>query len=144
MTWKYETRSLSEIYRLMAEDEHIHPDFEELQVIANKAYKVAKVFEEKGMCDELIIKYLNNELECDALCELGLTTSVLYPSDVSVEDRIYSYSHNQWMNSLHRTKLQWTWKETNINLEDTQSNKLQRLLNSYKELQQLALSYDYE
>jgi hypothetical protein len=134
---------LSEIYRMLDDDNHIHPDFNILKVIARKAYEVAKVFEENGMNDELIVKYLNNELHCDALCEFGLTTSVLYPNEVPINDRIYSCSHNQWMNSLNRTKLQWTWKEHDILLEDTQKVKLQNLVNSYKKLQQLALSYKY-
>lgn len=146
MSWKYEIRTLSEIYRLI-EQGNSHPDYDTLKLIAKKAYKVAQLFEEKGMNEELIIKYLNNQLPCDALCEFGLITSVLYPSDVPIIDRIHSYSHNQWLNSLNRTKLKWTWKRTNetdIDLEETQEVKIKNLLDNYNELQKLALSYDIE
>jgi hypothetical protein len=129
---------------MLDEDNHIHPDFDILKVIAKKAYEVAKVFEEKGMNEELIIKYLNNQLPCDALCEFGLTTSVLCPDEVPIADRIYSCSHKEWLNSLNRTKLQWTWKQTDIELEETQGVKLKKVLDNYKKLQQLALSYKYE
>jgi hypothetical protein len=135
--------SLSEIYRMLNDDNHIHPDLNILKVIARKAYEVAKFFDENGMNDEFIMKYLNNELQFDALCEFGLTTSVLHPTEVAIEDRIYSCSHNQWLNSLNRTKLQWTWKQADMELEETQKVKLQNLVNSYKKLQQLALSYKY-
>lgn len=144
MTWRYETMSLNEIYRLLNEQNHIHPDYDTIKLIAKKAYEVANVFEEKGMNEELIVKYLNNQLPCDALCEFGLTTSVLYPSEMSIEDRIYSCSHKEWLNSLNLTKLQWTWKQHDIKLEETQTIKLKKVLDSYKELQELALSYNYE
>lgn len=136
--------SLHEIYRLLDEHNHIHPDYDTIKVIAKKAYEVAKVFKDKGMNEDLIVRYVDNQLPCDALCEFGLTTSVLHPIEVAIEERIYSYSHNEWLNSLCRTKLQWTWKQPDIELDETQKIKLQKVLNSYEELQKLALSYNYE
>lgn len=145
MTWRYETISLNEVYRMMSleEDNHIHPDYDTLKLIAKKANEVAKVFEKEGMNDDLIVRYLNDELPCDAICEFGLTASVLYPNECPIEDRIYSRSHKEWLNSLNRTKLQWTWEQPEIKLEETQKVKLQKVLDSYYELQQLALSYDF-
>lgn len=144
MTWRYETISLNEVHRLLDEQNHVHPDYNILKIISKKSYEVAKVFEEKGMNEEFIVKYLNNQLPCDVLCEFGLITSVLYPSDIPIEDRTYSYSHSKWLNVLSRTKLHWTWEQPDIKLEETQRNKLQSVLDTYNELQQLALSYKYE
>ena len=59
----------------------------------------------------------------------------------TIEERIHSYSHSDWLTSLNRTKLQWTWKQPDIELEITQRKKLQKILDSYNKLQKLALSY---
>lgn len=144
MTWRYEARSLNDINRLINECEHIHPQHSILKGISKKAYEVAKVFEAKGMNEEFIVKYLNDELPCDALCEYVLTASILHPTDIPIEERIHSYSHSEWLTSLNRTKLQWTWKQPDIELEITQRKKLQKILDSYNKLQKLALSYTYE
>lgn len=142
MAYRYETMSLKAIYRLLDEHNHIHPDYNIIKVFAKKAYEVAKVFEEKGMNEEFIVKYLDNQLPCDALCEFGLTASVLHPNNIPIEDRIYSFSHNEWLTSLRLTKLQWTWKHSEKEvLEETQKNKIQKLKKNYEELQELALSY---
>ena len=141
MSWRYENRSLKNIHSLMNDTEHNHQDLAILRIIAKKAYSVGKFFEENEMNEEFIVKYLDDKLSCDALCELHLVSSVLYPQKVEVEDRIFSYSHKQWLNKLTHTKLHWTWKEVNIDLNETQSKKLEMILDSYKELQELALSY---
>lgn len=141
MHWKYETLSLKDVHSMMDKKDHIHPDYDMLKQIAKKAYEVAKVFEEEGMNEEFITKYLDDKLPCDALCRFGLVSSVLYPEDVDVQDRIYSCSHKKWLNTLNRTKLHWTWEEAGVELKDTQSQKLKTVLDSYKELHELALSY---
>lgn len=144
MTWRYETRSINEVHNMLKRYNNDHPDYDVLKVIAKKALEVAKMFKDGGMNEEFIVKYLNDQLPCDALCKFGLTASVLSPSDVPLMERIYSYSHNQWLNTLCRTKLQWTWEVPKQELQETQRIKLQKLLDTYHDLQRLALSYDFE
>lgn len=141
MTWRYETHTLDDIYSMMNDTERVHPYYDILKKLADKAYQVALYFKENGMNEDLIMKYLNGQLECDALCKFGLTASVLYPEDVNIEDRIHSYSHNTWLNELNRVKLQWTWKHPHEELEETQKTKFNGIVNKYKEIQQIALSY---
>jgi len=121
--------------------EHIHPDFDILKNIAKKAYEVARFFEDNEMDEEFIVNYLNDKLPCDALCKFYLVSSVLHPEEVEIQYRIFSYSHKKWLNKLSCTKLQWTWKHVDVELVETQKKKLETVLNSYKELQKLALSY---
>lgn len=121
--------------------EHIHPDLDILKNITKKAYEVARFFEDNEMNEEFIVQYLNDKLPCDALCKFYLTSSVLHPEEVEMQDRVFSYSHKEWLNKLNRTKLQWTWKQVDVELEDTQSKKLEVIMNTYNELQKLALSY---
>jgi hypothetical protein len=143
MTWRYETKSLEDVYSMMInEEEHIHPDYDVLKVIAEKAYNVALYFVEHGMSEDLIMQYLDNKLSIDVLSEFGLVSSVLYPMDVNEEDRLFSRSHRQWLTELSRVKLHWNWKQPEVDLQDTQSRKLESIVKSYKELQELALSYE--
>lgn len=143
MTWKYETKSLENIYSMMLNnEEHIHPDYDILKDIAEKAYKVALYFEAEGINDEFVMKYLDNDLPWNVLSEFGLVSTVLYPMDMDEEDRLFSCSHRQWLTELSRVKLHWDWKQPEADLQDTQSRKLESILKSYKELQELALSYE--
>ena len=142
MTWRYETHSLEDIYSMLNDKEHVHPDFDTLKIVAKKAYDVAKYFEEHQMSEDTIIQYLNNHLPCDTLCKFGLVSSVLHPDDVDEELRVFSYSHRQWLSKLSRTKLKWTWEEPGVELEDIQTSKLKSLVENYNLLQELALSYD--
>lgn len=141
MSWKYETQSLEELYSMINDKTHIHPELDILNELVEKAYNVAVFFEENGMNEQLIINYLNGKLECDALCKFGLAASVLYPEDIEITKRDHSCSHKQWLSALHFTKLQWTWNNPNESLAETQNRKLTSILESYKELQQLALSF---
>jgi transposase len=144
MTWKYETKSLEDIYSMMMnEGEHIHPDYDVLKDIAEKAYKVAIYYEEHGMSEEFIIQYLDSKITSrDVLCEFGLVSSILYPMDVDEDDRLFSRSHKQWLTELSRTKLHWDWKQAEVELQDAHSIKLEKIVKSYKELHELALSYE--
>lgn len=143
MAWKYETRSLQDIYSMRVDEEgHKHPDYKVLKVVAEKAYNVALYFEEHGMNEDMIMLYLDNKLSRDVLCEFGLVSSVLYPMDVDEDDRIFSISHKKWINKLSCTKLYWNWKQPEVELQNTQSVKLEKIVKKFKELQELALSYE--
>ena len=141
MSWKYETKELSVIYEMLKADER-HPDYALLRATAKKACDVALFFSENEMNEEFIKKYLNNKLEIDALTPFHFASSVLCPPEMEIGDCMYSYSHKQWLYSLSQVKLKWTWETEGQSLEELQNTKIERLVTSYNQLQELALSYE--
>ncbi len=139
MAWKYETKSLETIYELLKQ-EPVHPDYHILKETARKAFEVAAFFEENGVNEEFVRKYLDNQLPRDALCDLHMMSSVLHPSIMDGE-RVYSFSHKEWLGDLSKAKQQWLWKYEGVDSAVWQEETLSKLLTRYNELQNLALSY---
>lgn len=139
MAWKYETKSLETVYELLNQ-EPVHPDYEILKETARKAYEVAIFFEEQGVNEEFVRKYLNDQLPCDALCDLHLMSSVLHPSTTDGE-RVYSFSHKEWLGDLAKAKQRWLWTYEGVDCVAWQEDTLSKLVSYYNELQSLALSY---
>lgn len=142
MAWKYETKTLEEVYNILNNVEYIHTDYEILKNIAEKAYKVALFFEENGMNKEFIINYLDDKLEYGSLCKYGLTSSVLYPDNIDIDKRIYSCSHKEFLNTLNVTKLYWNREIEGSDINEVQKAKVKKIVRIYNELQSLALSYN--
>lgn len=134
MSWKYETKSLSDIYELM-NDHPLHPDYHILKAVARMAYDIAVFFEQEGVNEDLIRKYLNDELPCDALSKFHKKCMVLHQE--TGEDDIFSSSHKRWLYKVAKVKATWNWP--GIQKEDA----VTRLMAKYDELQNLALSYAF-
>jgi hypothetical protein len=133
MSWKYETKSLADIYQLM-EEHLLHPDYPIFVDIAKMAYDIAVFFENEGVNEELVKKYLNDELPYDALSKFHQKCMVLHQE--SGEDDIFSSSHKRWLYKLAKVKATWHWPDTQ------KDEALAKVMSKYDELQSLALSYE--
>lgn len=134
MSWKYETKSLFDIYELMREYP-LHPDYAIFKATAKMAYDIAVFFEQEGIDEDLVRKYLNNELPYDALSKFHLKCAVLHQE--TEEDEVYSCSHKRWLYKLAHVKATWNWEGNN------KDDAVARLMSKYDELQNLALSYTF-
>lgn len=134
MSWKYETKSLFDIYELM-EEHPLHPDYPIFKAIAKMAYDIAVFFEDEGVNEELVKKYLNDELPYDALSKFHKKCMVLHQE--SGEDDIYSSSHKRWLYKLAKVKATWHWHSSQ------KDEVLAKVMSKYDELQSLALSYTF-
>lgn len=151
MSWKYEATNLERIYELIDDK---HPDISILQETARKANKVAIEFD-NVITDEFVMQYLNDKLQIDAISTLSFKASVLWPfkypnkhididgkihlteDDMDIEDAedMSSYSHMAWLRKLSKLKGTWYW---NV---DEQTAKFENIMEDYRKLQELALSY---
>lgn len=115
-----------------------HIDEENLFHTIYMAYKVACTFDEV-VTEEFVRQYLDHQVPADALCELGLACSVLYPSNEerTVDNYMYSFSHGKWLEALRHLKLTWSWKGT---YQVCREDALSSLMNDYYCIQRLAHS----
>jgi hypothetical protein len=125
MSWKYENLQIEDLYNKIQNTTYDNPI---LKNMALKAFSAAKIFEEYGMNEELVLKFLNGKLEVGPFSELFVATS--YQNTES-----FSRSHYNWLYELNVTKLKWDW------YPELQNTKLQTLMEKYQTIQEFALSY---
>lgn len=134
MAWKYETKSLTDIYELLSEHPS-HPECRIIKAVAKMAYEVALFFEDQGVNEAFVKKYLNGELPYDALSKLHLKCTVLH--QVCEDSQVFSSSHKRWLYKLAKVKATWHWPTTD------KQQALESLMTKFDELQSLALSYTF-
>lgn len=134
MAWKYETKSLNDIYELMNEHPS-HPEYYTMMAIARMAYHVALFFEDQGVNEDFVKKYLNGNLPYDALSQFHLKCAVLHQEEECAE--IFSNSHKRWLYKLAKVKSMWHWPTCQ------KDEAVADLTMHYTELQNLALSYTF-
>lgn len=130
MAYRYETKSLYEIYNML--DSKLG-NRSALIEVAEMAYFTALKFQDI-VTKEWIVAYLNDDLPMDSLSYLSLVASVLYKDDGL---NMFSLSHSHWLSSLRQCKL---GNKHMLSIDDKQG---QDLYEAFLVLQKRSMSFEH-